>query len=244
MIHTVSIRPGIGTFGPRSVELARQQVFASRDPFDIKAARLRAIREESRVFVPPGKDLGTISTRGGSGMGFLDSIFDVVAPLVSTFIPGGGLIAAAGRAAGLGSQPVRAAPIPNIGGTALGGVIPARAGAAALAAQAAPAGAALSIGGGNGQVSVMTIVQTIDNATGAVIRTKTLRGSPFLMNNDIAVAKRVFRTVGKLSGRLPKKIVKQSEASKLKDEIQDAAFHAIRSGVSHGGHHLVPACPS
>lgn len=176
-------------------------------------------------------------------MGFLDTLFDIAAPIVSAIVPGGGILAGLGRAAGLGSQPVArtaiASPLQ----------IPSAALAATMPSLRAPAarqfiGAAQGVGGGgNGQVSVMTIVQTIDNATGAVVREKTLRGSPFLMNSDIAVAKRVFRTASKLGARLPKRIVKQSEASKLKDEIQDAAFSAIRNGAHHGGHHLVPACP-
>jgi len=171
-------------------------------------------------------------------MGFLDSIFDVVAPLVSTFVPGGGVISALGRAAGLGTQPTRTvAPAPVA--AAQSQILTGRSvGLPTTETRAARINRDLAIGGGNGQVSVMTIVQTIDNATGAVVREKTLRGSPFLMNNDIAVAKRVFRTVGKLSGRLPKKIVKQSQASKLKDEIQDAAFDVIRRGTDCHPMHL------
>jgi len=80
---------------------------------------------------------------------------------------------------------------------------------------------------------VRTIIQTISPA-GKVIRQSIEKGRPFLMNRDIVIAKRVFRTVAKVSGRLPKRTVKQSAASMLKDAAIDKA---MRDVLTDNGHH-------
>lgn len=89
---------------------------------------------------------------------------------------------------------------------------------AALPGQIAPAGARI--------VGTQTIVQSLD-AMGNVVKQKTLEGSPFLMNKDILAAKRVFKLSGKLAARLPKKTVKQSLTSRLKDELIHHAIERI-----------------
>jgi len=75
----------------------------------------------------------------------------------------------------------------------------------------------------SGKNQVRTIIQTL-NPAGQVIKQKIERGRPFLMARDIVIAKRVFRTVAKVSGRLPRKTVKQSKASMLTDAALDRAL--------------------
>lgn len=83
---------------------------------------------------------------------------------------------------------------------------------------------------------VRTIIQTIA-PNGTVIKQRIERGRPFLMNRDIVTAKRVFRTVAKVSGRLPKKTVKQSRSSMLTDAALDRAFRDVQgdNGNGNGG---------
>jgi len=54
-----------------------------------------------------------------------------------------------------------------------------------------------------------TLIQTVDRASGAVIKQEVEVGAPFLMNRDIVIAKRVFRMATKLHGRLPRRSVKR-----------------------------------
>lgn len=63
-----------------------------------------------------------------------------------------------------------------------------------------------------------TIVQTI-NPAGQVVRQRVLRGTPHLMNRDLMVAKRVFRVSQELHGKLPRRTVKESEVTALKNRI-------------------------
>jgi len=88
--------------------------------------------------------------------------------------------------------------------------------------------------GGNGVTHRQTIVQTIDNATGEVIKEDIRRGAPFLMKHEIQVAKRVFKTVIKLSGKLPRKTVKESETTALKNQLTNKA---LTTAIETSGHH-------
>lgn len=175
---------------------------------------------------------------GRPTMGFLSSI--------GRFL--GGAARAVGRAVGI-LPPAAAAVAVPAARTAAAGVAgaarrfgPAAAGLA-LTAGAAAVGTTLAAGGGpgvsggrgNGRFATTTTVSTIDLTTGDVVRSVNLAGSPFLMNRDIAVAKRVFRTATKLQGRLPKRTVRQSRSSQLKDQIVNNALdNALLKG----------ACPS
>ncbi len=75
-------------------------------------------------------------------------------------------------------------------------------------------------------VRKVTLVQSL-NAQGLVIATKTLPGAPFLMNKDVVAAKRVFRLSRQLAAKIPKKVVKQSASSALKDAVVDTALRQI-----------------
>jgi len=79
-------------------------------------------------------------------------------------------------------------------------------------------------GGGNGRTATRTIVQTMDLATGQIIRMKTMPGSPRLMNSDVAAARKVIKSVGKLHNQMPRRTVKESQATKLKDAAIAAAL--------------------
>jgi len=85
-------------------------------------------------------------------------------------------------------------------------------------------GAAVEGVGGNGNTFRRTIVLTIRASDGVIVRRKVLEGSPHLMNKDIQIAKRVFRTSTKLGGRLPKKVVRRSRKSMLMDQVMENAL--------------------
>jgi len=78
--------------------------------------------------------------------------------------------------------------------------------------------------GGNGQFATRTTVERLEIANGQVTITSQSPGSPHLMNSDIQAAKKVFRNVAKLNRRLPRKTVKESPVSKLKDAAVEAAI--------------------
>jgi len=134
------------------------------------------------------------------------------------------------------SIPVQNAPgILSQIGSAIGG------GVASIVGQAvAPTATAAVLAGGAAcpttKNRVQTIIQTIA-PNGKVIKQRIERGRPFLMNRDIVTAKRVFRTVAKVSGRLPRKTVKQSKASMLTDAALDKAFRDVQgdNGNGNGG---------
>jgi len=125
-------------------------------------------------------------------------------------------------------QPAIAAAAGLIGGAGVQAITGPSAGERA-AARAGSVGT-----GGNGVTHRRTIVQTIDNASGDVIKEDIRRGAPFLMKHEIQVAKRVFKTVNKLANRLPKKMQKQSTTSALKDQLVDAS---LTTAIAHTGHH-------
>lgn len=85
-------------------------------------------------------------------------------------------------------------------------------------------GAPLMAGGagalrGNGRFARQTIVQTIDLVTKTVARTEVFSGAPFLMNNEVRKLRTVARKVARANGRLPRRTVRQSDLSALKDNL-------------------------
>jgi len=95
-----------------------------------------------------------------------------------------------------------------------------------------PAVAAAAVGMGKNRV--ITQVQTF-NAAGQLIKQKTLLGRPFLMNRDIVTAKRVFRTIQKASGRLPRRTVKEGKTKQLTDAVMDKALSNVITDNGNGG---------
>jgi len=81
-----------------------------------------------------------------------------------------------------------------------------------------------------------TVVQTIDRTTGNVVKQELFRGSPFLMNHDIVVAKKVFRMASKLHGRLPRKSVKRRviDCPPINEFINTRALSHVLSSKNGG----------
>jgi len=93
---------------------------------------------------------------------------------------------------------------------------------------------ATGLGGGNGVTHLRTVVQSIDNATGAIVRESIQEGSPFLMNKDMQIARKVFKMIGMANKRLPKKMVRVSAATMLKDQLVESS---LQNAISHNHHH-------
>lgn len=85
-------------------------------------------------------------------------------------------------------------------------------------------------GGGNGSVATRTVVETMDLKTGKIVRRKVMPGSPFLMNSEIKAAKKVFRQSAALSKRIPRKTVRESATTQLKNAAIEAAIRNATSG--------------
>jgi len=85
-------------------------------------------------------------------------------------------------------------------------------------------------GGGNGRTATRTIVQTMDLVTGNIIRVKTMPGSPRLMNSDVAAARKVIKSVGKLHNQMPRRKTKESDTTKLKNSLMQAALARATKG--------------
>jgi len=116
-------------------------------------------------------------------MGFLTDLFQTVAP----FVPGLGPIGAGVASIGAESLAAR------------GGVI--AEGVQALTGAGASAPVVTGTSGGNGATHRRTIVQSIDNSTGEVLREEISPGSPFLMSRDFQTAMRVFSLVSAAQDR-------------------------------------------
>lgn len=84
-------------------------------------------------------------------------------------------------------------------------------------------------GGGNGRTATRTIVQTMDLATGKIIREKFMEGSPHIMNKDVTAANRLFKQTRKLDRRLPRKTVRESKTKQLADAAIDKALRDTNS---------------
>jgi len=81
-------------------------------------------------------------------------------------------------------------------------------------------------GGGNGRFSKRTIIQTLDQTTG-MIRSEIKSGAPHMMNSDIRAAKKVFRMSAKLHAKMPRRTVKESETTKLKNAAVQQALQNV-----------------
>lgn len=112
-----------------------------------------------------------------------------------------------------------------------GGLIPrpALGGAAITGFQAAAGRQALSAPGGNGQRFRTTIVITQDVDTGRILRTEILKGAPFLMNNDVRKLSTISRKVSKANSKIPRKTVRESATTQLKNAAVDSALRNVLS---------------
>jgi len=116
------------------------------------------------------------------------------------------------------------------GGTVLGNVITGDGGGAV----AGGGGTALAVGGGigrgNGQFAKQTIVQTVDLATGTVVRQETFAGAPFAMQKDINRIRTLDRKLTKAANRIRSKSRGPSKTKQLTDAVTDAALRNVVAG--------------
>ncbi len=93
---------------------------------------------------------------------------------------------------------------------------------------------ALGIGTGGRGAFKQTTVNTIDRATGKIIKTETFRGGVAVRAADVAAAKRVFRQVSKLGKRLPRKTVQPTAVKLLTERV-------VKNALERAGDQ--PDCP-
>jgi len=172
----------------------------------------------------------------GETMGFLSSIVKGIKSITSPVVKAVGSVFGAGTpigdAARMLSPSLSRVAVPAaaaVGGAALGA-------AAGYAAGRPDAGQGTVGMGGNGRYVTVTTVTTIDTVTGEAVRQKMLQGSPYLMNRDLMVAKRVLRTAGKLGNRFSRKTREPSKSKQLMDAIQDRALGAVLANAAGCGH--------
>lgn len=196
-------------------------------------------------------------------MGFLDNIISGLGGAAVGFLTGGPAGAVAGGVAGFAAgdtdtpaQPTAstALTVPSAATTALkptatvappGGItvgkvlqtlalgpVPLLAAVATGVLDPPSAAVAARMGGKN---RVVTTVSTV-NPAGQIIKQVNLAGRPFLMNKDLVIAKRVFRTIQKASTRLPRKTVKESPTKQLTAAVTEKALSNVLTG-HHNGHH-------
>jgi len=81
--------------------------------------------------------------------------------------------------------------------------------------------------GGNGMVHTVTIVVTLDNATGLLVREQVLSGSPFLMRKDVSALKKTVKAIGRASSRIPRRTVKEGLSAELTRTVKQEAIRRI-----------------
>jgi len=99
------------------------------------------------------------------------------------------------------AAPLLGSPVSSALGLATGATGVPVGGTAAAARVGATVVGAVAPTGGNGTTHTRTIIQSIMNATGEVVREEIRMGSPFLMNRDFQIANRVFASAKESSGR-------------------------------------------
>jgi len=173
-------------------------------------------------------------------MGLLDQALGIVAAplnIVAALDPTGltgGVLGAAGLGGAQGPPGVVGAAGPAGGGGILDQVF-------GLAQQVTNLPGALVAGGqqqdltgfsgGNGSRSTRTLVQTLDIASGR-ITTVIKAGSPFMMNKDVGIMRRVIKQTGALAQKIPRKMSKPSEMTQLKNQLVRNAFQGVTTGAT------------
>jgi len=171
-------------------------------------------------------DIPAIVAESETGMGFFSSAFKFIKGAASSLL---GLGAPAARAA---VQVVKRAPIRSA--LAAGAVGLGIAGAAGAFTDAegnpviAPAAVLMQAGGGNGTSSKVTVVMTIDNASGAILRQKILKGAPFLMRKDLSTSKKVDSVLRRASNKFRAQSRGPSKTKMLTDAVMD---NALKSAI-------------
>jgi len=187
-------------------------------------------------FIDVRPDLQSIRTRGpqslvaqqeGQGMGFFSSIAKFVGGAARSIL---GLGAQAVRPV---SSVVRRAPIRSLaigGGLVAGGALAVNSLGQSVDAEGDVVAGAM--GGGNGMFSTVTTVTTINRATGAIVKQKQLKGSPFLMRRDLATARRVEKVLNKQAAKQRGRSRGPSKQKQLMDAVQDKALENVLVGAA------------
>lgn len=164
--------------------------------------------------------------------GLVSSVFNAVksvaAPAIgiagggATAAGGGSLLAPVGAVAGLASGVPLVGDLVNAATDLIG--IPGGGGPVDLTGWS----------GGNGTVVTRTTVETMDVASGQIVRIKRMPGTPYLMNNEVTAAKRVIKKNAALTKRVPRKTVRESPTTQLKNSLVARALQNVNGGGCAG----------
>jgi len=92
-----------------------------------------------------------------------------------------------------------------------------------------PGAQQLGFSGGNGKTFRRTFVQTVDIASGQILRNITLQGAPFLMNKEVNQLRRTARKLGRANAKIPRRTVKESLTKQLTDAALTRALGQTRA---------------
>lgn len=186
-------------------------------------------------------------------MGFFSDLLSGVGTAVQTLLPGTPIASVAGLITGATAPAAAASPLTAAGQAA----VAAAGGRAALIAAAPGSGAPASpqiaptaaqlltgIGGagaavGQANVFTQTVVQRIQRGTNAVLSSRILRGSPFLMNAEVRALKRITKMINKAHGKIPRKAaaISQDRLNKAVSERVMELSQMAHLIPGHNGHH-------
>lgn len=128
---------------------------------------------------------------------------------------------------GIGVGEAAAALLQQALSTATMGAVPGVAPLALAAVTTPTVSTALAAPGGNGSRFRTTIVVTRDTDTNRILRTEILKGAPFLMNNDVRKLSTISRKVSKANSKIPRKTVRESATTQLKNAAVDSALRNV-----------------
>jgi hypothetical protein len=89
-------------------------------------------------------------------------------------------------------------------------------------------------GSPTGGLRKRTTIETFDPGSGFVTRVETFPGGVAVRASDAAAARRFFRQISKLSKKLPRKTVKESQLKQLTDRV-------VKNALERAGDQ--PDCP-
>jgi len=159
---------------------------------------------------------------------FVEDIFQIAVPVLDVFSPGGGnILAGAGSLLGLDLEDKPAA-VAKPGGSL--GNISGAAGTQMVVA-GATAGGAVTTGG----LRRRTLIETFNPATGNIVKREIHKGAVAVFSSDVAAANRLNRALKRLNKKQPKKLIRQSAAAMLKEQVIE---NALRRAAGFDG-----ACP-
>ncbi len=101
---------------------------------------------------------------------------------------------------------------------------------------------AILAGRAGGGLRRRTIIETFNPTTNVVVRKEIHAGGVAVFQSDVTAANRLNRALRRLNKKQPKKLIRQTPISALKDEVIESALRASRD-FPHG-HGSVVHCPS